>query len=142
MPLEEALRTAYDRNLDLIQVTEKVDPPVCKIMDYGKYLYQEKKKSKESEKKQKVGELKGIQLGFNISQHDMETKARQAEKFIKAGDKVRVDIVLRGREKAMADFAKEKIGKFLEVMQTICPFKVERELKKEFRGFSIIIGKA
>jgi translation initiation factor IF-3 len=142
MPLEEALRTAYDRNLDLIQVTEKVEPPVCKIMDYGKYLYQEKKKEKEAEKKQKVSELKGIQLGFNISQHDLEVKAHQAEKFLKAGDKVRVDIVLRGREKAMADFAKEKINKFLEILQTIHPFKVERELKKEFRGFSTIITKA
>jgi translation initiation factor IF-3 len=141
LSLEEALRTAYEHNLDLIQVTEKVEPPVCKIMDYGKYLYQEKKKSKEAEKKQKTGELKGIQLGFNVSPHDLETKAHQAEKFLKDGDRVRVDIVLRGREKAMADFAKEKINKFLEILKTLCPFKVERELKKEFRGFSIIIGK-
>jgi len=141
MPLEAALRTAYDRNLDLIQVTEKVDPPVCKIMDYGKYAYQEKKKEKSATKKQKTSELKGIRLTFNIGQHDMETRARQAEKFLKDGDKVRIDIVLRGREKALGNFAREKIGKFLEVLQTFVPYKIERELKKEMRGFSMIISK-
>ncbi|MFH1575486.1 MAG: translation initiation factor IF-3 [Candidatus Nealsonbacteria bacterium] len=141
MPLEQALRTAYERNLDLIQVTEKVDPPVCKIMDYGKYSYQEKKKEKSAVKKQKTGALKGIRLTFNIGQHDMETRARQAEKFLKAGDKVRVDIVLRGREKAFGNFAREKIGKFLEVLQRFIPYKVERELKREMRGFSMIISK-
>jgi translation initiation factor IF-3 len=141
LPLEEALRLAYDRNLDLIQVTEKVDPPVCKIMDYGKYSYQEKKKEQSASKKQKISELKGIRLTFNIGQHDMETRARQAEKFLKDGDKVRIDIVLRGREKALGNFAREKIGKFLEVLQTFVPYKIERELKKEMRGFSMIISK-
>ncbi len=141
MGLEEALRIARERNLDLIQVTEKVEPPVCKIMDYGKYVYQEKKKEKSATKKQKISELKMIRLGFNISQHDLEIRARQAEKFLQGGDKVRVDIVLRGREKALGDFAKEKINKFLEVLQGFCPYRVERELKKEFRGFSIIIIK-
>ena len=141
MVLEEALRLAYERNLDLIQVTEKVDPPVCKIMDYGKYAYQEKKKEQSSAKKQKTSTLKGIRLTFNIGQHDMETRARQAEKFLKDGDKVRIDIVLRGREKALGNFAREKIGKFLEVLQPFVPYKIERELKKEMRGFSMIISK-
>jgi len=141
MVLEEALRLAYERNLDLIQVTEKVDPPVCKIMDYGKYAYQEKKKEQSSAKKQKTSTLKGIRLTFNIGQHDMETRARQAEKFLKDGDKVRIDIVLRGREKALGNFAREKIGKFLEVLQGFVPYKIERELKKEMRGFSMIISK-
>ena len=141
MALEEALRTAYERNLDLIQVTEKVDPPVCKIVDYGKYAYQEKKKEQSATKKQKVSELKGIRLTFNIGQHDMETRARQTEKFLKDGDKVRIDIVLRGREKALGNFAREKIGKFLEVLQGFVPYKIERELKKEMRGFSMIISK-
>ncbi len=71
----------------------------------------------------------------------METRARQAEKFLKNGDKVRVDIVLRGREKALGNFAREKIGKFLEVLQGFIPYKVERDLKKEMRGFSMIISK-
>lgn len=141
LPLQEALRTAYSRNLDLIQVTDKVDPPVCKIMDFGKYVYQERKKEKSAAKKQKISELKGIRLGFNISQHDMEVRAHQAEKFLKDGDKVRIDIVLRGREKALGNFAKEKISKFLEILQEFVQYKTERELKKEPRGFSTIISK-
>ncbi len=139
--MDEALREAEGRNLDLIQVTEKVEPPVCKIMDYGKYLYQEKKKEKEAMKKQKGGELKGIRLRFNISQHDLETRARQAEKFFKQGDKVRIEMVLRGREKALGNFAKEKVNKFLEALQATMPYKVERELKREPKGFSMIIAK-
>ena len=141
MSLDEALREAEGRNLDLIQVTKKVEPPVCKIMDYGKYLYQEKKKEKQAAKKQKGGELKGIRLRFNISQHDLETRARQTEKFLKVGNKVRVEMVLRGREKALGNFAREKIKKFLEILQVTMPYKVERELKREPKGFSMIITK-
>ena len=88
MSLDEALRQARDRNLDLIQVTEKVVPPICKIMDHGKYLYQWQKKEKKI--KPRGGELKNIRLTFGISDHDMQTKAGQADKFLKAGDKVRI----------------------------------------------------
>ena len=142
MGLEKALQEAEGRHLDLIQVTEKVEPPVCKIMDYGKYLYQEKKKEKQAVKKQKGGELKGIRLGFAISQHDLEVRARQAEKFLKNGNKVRIEMILRGREKALGNFAREKINKFLEVLQGLVPYKVERELKRESRGFLMIIAKS
>lgn len=138
--LEEALRIARERNLDLIQVTEKVAPPVCKIGDYGKYLYREEKKNKAA-KKQKGGELKGIRLTFNISLHDLETKARQAEKFLYKGDKVRIELLLRGREKALQGIAREKINKFIEVLKEIIPIKIERELKKEARGLTMIITK-
>jgi translation initiation factor IF-3 len=142
MDLEKALQEAERRGLDLIQVTERVEPPVCKIMDYGKYLYQQKKKEKESIKKQKRGgELKGIRLGFAISQHDLEVRAKQAEKFLREGNKVRIELQLRGREKALGDFAKEKIRKFLEILGGFIPYKLERELKREPRGFTIIISK-
>ena len=89
MPLENALKLARERNLDLIQVTEKVEPPVCKLGDYGKYLYREEKKEKAAQKHQ-GSELKGIRLTFNISQHDLETRAHQAGKFLNKGDKIRI----------------------------------------------------
>jgi len=139
MPLTEALRTARERNLDLIQVTEKIIPPVCKIGDYGKYLYQQKKKEKLA--KPKVSELKGIRLTFRISEHDLETRARQAEKFLKKGNKVRIEMKLRGREKALQGFAKEKIKKFLEILEKSLPIKIERELQKKPRGLTMIISK-
>jgi translation initiation factor IF-3 len=137
--LGDALQKSRERNLDLIQVTEKIEPPVCKIMDYGKYLYQQKKKEKGV--KPRGGEIKGIRLSFNISEHDMETRARQAEKFLKEGDKVRIEVRLRGREKALGDHAKKKVSKFLEILQSLIPYKAERELKREPRGLSMIISK-
>jgi len=136
--LEIALKIARERNLNLVQVTEKVKPPVCRIMDYGKYLYSFQKKTKIK----KAGELKTIRLGFNISPHDLETRAKQAENFLKKGDKIRVEMTLRGREKALGDFAKEKFKQFLGFLDKLIPIKTERELKREARGFTMIITKA
>ncbi len=138
--LEKALQTAKERNLDLIQITEKVEPPVCKITEAGKYQYLLQKKEKKVNVK-KMGELKGIRLGFNISLHDMEIRVRQAEKFLKKGDKVRIEMRLRGREKRLAEFAKTKFNQFLEILEKSIPIKLERELKREARGLTMIITK-
>ena len=136
--LTEALRISRERNLDLVQVTDKTDPPVCKIMDFGKYLYaQEKKKKKEK----KVSTLKMVRIGFNISPHDLETKAKMIEKFLKKGDKVKIEMRLRGRERALENFARKKIQEFLEALKEKIPFKVERPLKKKTNNFTIIIAK-
>ena len=140
VPLTEALRISRERNLDLIQVTEKVEPPVCRIEDYGKYLYREEKKNR-SVKKQKGGELKGIRLTYNISIHDLETRAHQAAKFLNGGDTVRVELTLRGREKALQGFAKEKLDKFIEILGAMTPIKIEKGAKREARGLTMIISK-
>ena len=134
----EALRIAQERDLDLIQVTEKVEPPVCKIGDYGKYLYWLEKKEKRA---RHGGEVKGIRLTFNISTHDLETRAAQAEKFLKKGDKIRVEMILRGREKALSEVARGKVSQFVEILGKLIPIKIERELKKDSRGFTMIISK-
>jgi translation initiation factor IF-3 len=139
MDIFAAIELAKSKGLDLIQVTEKVVPPVCRIANYGKYLYTIQKK----EKKIKVvrTELKEIRVGFNISPHDIEIKAKQAEKFLKEGHKVKVSMVLRGREKAMGDVAKNKVIFFLETADKLLPIKVERDLKREPRGFTVIVSK-
>jgi len=134
--LEEGLKMARERNLNLVQLTEKVEPPVCKITDYGKYLYSLQKKTKIK----KASQLKTIRLGFNISNHDLEIRAGQAENFLKKGEKVKVEMILKGREKALTEFAKGKIKQFLEYLEKRIPIKVERELKKEARGFTMIIS--
>ncbi len=136
----EAIDLAKSKGLDLIQVTEKVEPPICKIANYGKYLYALQKKEKKMAKP-KGGELKEIRLTFNISPHDMEVRAKQAEKFLKSGDKVKISLVLRGREKAMGNFAKEKVYKFAENINSLMPIKTERDLKREPRGFTMIVSK-
>jgi translation initiation factor IF-3 len=141
LKLSDALRISREQGLDLIQVTEKIEIPVCKIMNYGKYQYFEKKQQKKSDqKKHQGGEMKAIRLGFNISQHDMETRAKQAGKFLEQGDKVRIDLILRGRQKALLSFAREKVNKFLEILEQTSPYKIERELKKAPRGLTIIIA--
>ncbi len=139
MPTTRALQLAKEHNLDLIQVTEKIFPPVCKIGDSGKFLYRLKKREKTV--KPKGGELKGIRLSFRISDHDLETRAKQSEKFLKKGDKIRIEMRLRGREKALQGFAREKIKKFLDILEKLIPIKTERELKKQPRGLTTIISK-
>ena len=142
MNIFDAIDLAKSKDLDLIQVTDKAEPPVCKIANYGKYLYTQKKKERQH-KQPKGGELKEIRLTFRISEHDMETRAKQAAKFLEQGDKVKINMNLRGREKAFAmrDFAKQKVQKFLDNLNSTIPIKTERELKKDPRGFSMIISK-
>ncbi len=140
LPLTEALRIAQEKKIDLIQISDKAVPPVCKLMEYGKYLYWQGKKEKEAVR-HKGGTLKGIRLTYNISQHDLETRAEQAKKFMEAGDRIMIAMVLRGREKGMLDFAKTKINQFLEILKQQIPIKIERELKKEPKGFTMIISK-
>ena len=142
MNIFSAIDLAKSKNLDLIQVTEKVDPPVWRIGDNGKYLYSLQKKERKIKVKTKVSKLKEIQIGFNISPHDIEVKAKQAEKFLKEGDKVKIGMMLKGREKAMGEFAKKKIEFFFQTLNNLLPIKTERELKREPKGFTMIISKA
>jgi translation initiation factor IF-3 len=136
--LKEALEAAWAKHLDLVQVTGKVVPPVARITDYGKYLYALQKKEKGSKK---TSEVKGIRLTYNISLHDMEMRADQAQKFLGKGDKVRIELRLRGREKAFANLSKEKVNQFLKLMDKLIPYKIDSALKKEMHGFSMIISK-
>jgi len=140
MNIFQAIDLAKSKGLDLIQVTEKVEPPVCRIADHGKYLYQQQKKEKKMAKP-KGGGLKEIRLTFNISPHDMETRANQAKKFLDEGDKVKINMALRGREKAMGGFATDKVKLFLVNLNSLIPIKTERELKREPRGFTMIVSK-
>ncbi len=141
MGIFEAIDLAKSKGLDLIQVTEKVVPPVCRIGNYGKYLYSIQKKERKIKVNTKITKLKEIQLGFNIAAGDIANKAKQAEKFLKEGDKVKVVMVLKGREKAMGEMAHKKVISFLETVDKILPVKVERELKRDLKGFTAIISK-
>ena len=138
--LVEALRLAQERNLDLIQVTEKVSPPVCRLGNYGKYLYWLGKKQKEA-KKQRGGQVKGVRLSFGISPHDLEIRARMAEKFLKEGNKIAIEMVLRGREKALPNVTRDKVTQFLEILNQLVPVQVEGDAKKGPRGFTLIATK-
>lgn len=135
MSLEDALELANEKKLDLVNIAPKAQPPVCKILDYGKYRYEMQKREKEARKKQKTIQIKEIRLSTFIEDHDLGVKAHNAEKFLKEGDKVKVSLRFRGRER---DNAK----KGLDVMNKFAEFTSEHgvvEKKAEFEGRSLIM---
>ena len=138
--ITEALEKAKERELDLVQITDNVVPPVCKITDYGKYVYEENKKKKKQEKSSKV-QVKSIRLGFSISDHDMETRVKSAEKFLNEGDSVRIVLPLKGRQKALQEVGREKIARFITMIQEKAEVKTEKEMSKEPRGLTVTIVK-
>ena len=114
MSSDEALRKAYDEGLDLVMMAPQAVPPVCKIMDYGKYRFERDKKEKEARKKQQVVEVKEIQLSYRIDTHDFETKVKHALRFLGEGNKVRVVLRFRGREMSHLTMGAELMTKFEE----------------------------
>ena len=112
MSAAAAIKIAYDRGLDLVLIAPQATPPVCRIMDYGKYRFDREKKEKEAKKKQQIVELKEVQLSCRIDVHDFETKARNAVRFLTAGNKVRVVVRFRGREMAHQELGHDVLARF------------------------------
>lgn len=135
----EALKIAVEKDLDLIEISPTARPPVCKIMDFGKYLYQQEKQAKAAKIKMKTVEVRGVRFGLGTSKHDMELKAQKIVEFFNDGDKVRVEMVLRGREKALKDFAREKFKEFLKLVPV--EYIVDQDIKFGPMGLSMVIGK-
>lgn len=136
MSVSAALDKAYDEDLDLVMVAPNANPPVCKILDYSKFKFEMAKKEKEARKNQKVVELKEIRLSATIDQHDLETKAKNANKFLKAGDKVKVSLKFKGREVRFVEKGKETILKFVEMLEE---GKIDKEPKLEGRFLNAIV---
>ena len=139
MDTPEALLIAQERGLDLIEIAPTVQPPVCKIMDFGKFKYQREKGEREHGKKQKEVELKGIRIGFTTGKHDLLLRAKQAEKFLKEGHRVRIDMRLRGREKAHGALAFQKFNEFLQIIPV--EINLEQPPKRFPQGFIAMISK-
>ena len=117
MSAKEAQTIANNKNLDLVMISPNANPPVCKIMDYGKYKYEQSRKEKESKKQQKVVNIKEVRLRPGIEANDLNTKANQAIKFLKKGDKVKVELRFRGRELGHKDIGKEVMLKFIDIVK-------------------------
>lgn len=139
METPEALRIAHERGLDLIEIAPMVRPPVCKIMDFGKFKYEREKGEREHGKKQKETEMKGIRIGFTTGKHDLLMRAKQAEKFMGEGNRVRIEMKLSGREKAHGNLAFQKLNAFLETIPS--EFMFEMAPKRFPQGFITIISK-
>ena len=117
MSAKEAQTIANNKNLDLVMISTNANPPVCPIMDYGKYKYEQYRKEKESKKTQKVVNIKEVRLRPGIEANDLNTKANQAIKFLKKGDKVKVELRFRGRELGHKDIGKEVMLKFIDIVK-------------------------
>ena len=119
MSSEQALKMAYDQGYDLVLMAAQAQPPVCRIMDYGKFRFERDKKEKEAKKKQQVMEIKEIQLSCRIDTHDFETKARHAQRFLSDGNKVRVVMRFKGREMSHISIGQEIMTKFRECCEEL-----------------------
>ena len=138
LPLVEALRAATNAELDLVEVSSKSDPPVCRIMDYGKFKYQQSKKAHDAKKKQAVIHLKEVKMRPKTEDHDFQFKLRHIERFLKEGNKTKVTIVFRGRELAHPDLGRKMISRITEEAKEWG--KVEQEAKFEGRNFIMILA--
>lgn len=138
MSAVEANRIADERNLDLVKISPTTVPPVCKIMDYGKFKFDAAKREKDARKNQKVTELKEIWLSMTIDVHDLETKAKMARKFVSSGDKVRVSIRMKGRQQAHPELGLEVMNKFFSIVQDVCV--IDKKPLTEGRNIFMILA--
>ncbi len=137
MLTSQALRIASEADLDLVNISPKAEPPVCKIMDYGKYRFEQGKKQKEARKNQHVVSIKEMRLSPTIDVHDMQVKANNVSKFLKGGDKVKVTIRFRGRQLSHTENGLTVMNKFLEMLDNA---HVEKAAKLEGRSMFMILA--
>jgi translation initiation factor IF-3 len=135
---KEALEMAVQRNLDLVMIAPAATPPVCRIMDYGKYRFEQAKREKEAKKKQKVIEIKEVRMGLNIDVHDFNTKVNQAVKFMNGGDRVKVSIRFRGRELAHTSLGNGVMERFAQACGEAG--NVEKQPKMEGRSMVMFMS--
>ena len=138
MPTREALRMAEEQHLDLVEVAPKAKPPVCRIMDFGKFRYEQQKREKEAKKKQKVISIKEVKLRPNIEQHDFDVKLKNALRFVEDGNKVKVTIMFRGRELSHPELGKEVVGRVAERLGDAV--SIERNAKLEGKNMTMIVA--
>jgi translation initiation factor IF-3 len=137
MPVREALARALEANLDLVEVAPQANPPVCRIMDYGKYKYQQSKKQQEARRRQTTIQVKEVKVRPKIEEHDMAFKLRNTRRFLGEGDKVKISVIFRGREIAHPDRGFRLLARMSEALADIAT--VEQHPKLEGRNLSMIV---
>ncbi|NSW75449.1 MAG: translation initiation factor IF-3 [Candidatus Atribacteria bacterium] len=138
VPLKKALQMAEELGLDLVEVGPDANPPVCKIMDYGKFRYEKEKKAKLSRKKQKISELKELNIRPKIDEHDYQVKIKNALRFLNDGDRVKVIVRFRGREEAFKDRGRDLLNRIIEDLKEMS--KVEQDIKSEGSSLTITLA--
>lgn len=138
MLTRDALKLAEDQHLDLVEVAPKARPPVCRIMDFGKYRYEQQKRDKEARKKQKIITIKEVKLRPNIEQHDFDVKLKNAQRFIEEGNKVKVTVMFRGRELSHPELGSTILNKMSEALGDTV--NIERTAKLEGKNMTMILS--
>ena len=138
MTPRDALEKAQDAGLDLVEISPNAEPPICKILDYGKYKYEQQKKAAEAKKKQKIVELKELKIRPSIEDHDLQVKLKAARKFIGEGNKVKFTLRFRGREMAHINLGRDVINRLREELSDIA--KIELHAKMEGRQMIMILA--
>jgi len=142
VPTDKALQMARERDLDLVVIQPKAEPPIAKITEFGRYKYEEEKKQRQQKANTKTVEVKGIRLSLRIGEHDKDVRKEKAKQFMEKGDKVKVEIILRGRERSHGNLAKEVIEKFVAELNEEMPLKVEQPVTRQGGQLTSIVGKA
>lgn len=138
MPIRDAINFAMDKNLDLVLVSSNPENPVCKLMDYGKYKFEQAKREKESKKKQKTFEIKELRVTPNIEEHDFNFKVKNAKKFLNDGNKVKITVRFRGRELNYVKLGEQVLNKFAEELNEIAT--IEKKPILEGKNLFIILS--
>jgi len=138
MATRDALRMAEEQHLDLVEVAPKAKPPVCRIMDFGKYRYEQQKREKEAKKKQKIVTIKEVKLRPNIEQHDFDVKLKNALRFLEEGNKVKVTIMFRGRELSHPELGREVLNRVSDQLKELV--SIERDAKLEGKNMTMILA--
>ena len=135
---QEAMRLAEERELDLVLVSETAKPPVCRIMDYGKYKFEQEKKAREAKKKQHTADVKEVKMRYKIDEHDYQVRVNQAQRFLKSGDKVKATITFRGREIQHSHLAQELLSRMAADLEEVG--EVQQPPKQEGRNMMMMIA--
>ncbi len=135
---QEALRIAEEQELDLVLVSDKADPPVCRIMDYGKYKFEQEKKAREARKKQHTADVKEVKMRYKIEDHDYQVRVNQAVRFLKDGDKVKATITFRGREIQHSDLAEDLLKRMAIDLEEVA--EVQQAPKREGRNMMMLLS--
>lgn len=138
MSPREAMELAEERDLDLVLLSDKADPPVCRIMDYGKYKFEQEKKAREARKRQHNAEVKEVKMRYKIDDHDYQVRVNHAEKFLKAGDKVKATVMFRGREIQHADLAEKLLRRLAQDLEALA--EVQQAPKREGRNMMMLLS--
>ena len=142
MPTSKALAMAREKELDLVEVSPQANPPVAKIIDYGQFKYQQNKQDHKQKVKQRAAKTKEIKLSVRIGQHDFDTRIKQGIKFLEQGDKIKILVLLKGREMQHKNLAHETLKRFKDAINNTVSVATEQDIAQQGRNFSLILTKS